>query len=125
MSLLREHSIFALTLYDDLDQVYAMAVFYDYPNVHGVPSSDWEEKWWKGNYGKANGASKVSAVNTIFLHFFVAQPDFSEKCAEEVINVTFKTLPEVNQILLCIPRRVTPGSLEVVTCIAFGILCVR
>src|SRR5438105_4883258 len=49
----REHSIFALTLDND-DTLYALAAFYDYPNIHGVPSNDWEEKWWKNSYGKTD-----------------------------------------------------------------------
>jgi len=104
----REHSIFALTLDND-DTLYALAAFYDYPNIHGVSSNDWEEKWWKNSYGKIDELSKVNAINTVFLHLFVAHPDFSEGCAEELINVTFKALPEINQILLCVPQQITPG----------------
>ena len=107
-----EHSIFALTLDDSQDRIYALAAFYDYPNVRGIPSDSWEESWWKQSYGTADEASKVNAINTLFLHFFVAHPDFSEGCAEELINVTFKALPEINQIFLCVPHHVTPGGFE-------------
>ncbi len=104
----REHSIFALTL-DNGDSLYALAAFYDYPNIHGVSSNDWEEKWWKDTYGKTEEYSKMNAINTLFLHFFVAHPDYSEGCAEELISVTFKALPEINQILLCVPQQVALG----------------
>ena len=103
-----------MTLDDNEDEVYALAAFYDYPNVHGVPSNDWEDKWWKKNsFDKTADTSKVNAINTLFLHLFVAHPDFSEGCAEEILNVTFRALPEVNQILLCLPPQVTPGLFSV------------
>lgn len=101
--------MFALTLDDNQDRIYALAAFYDYPNVHSIPSDSWEEKWWKDTYAKVDPGSKINAINTLFLHFFVSHPDFSEGCAEELINVTFKALPEVNQILLCVPHHVTAG----------------
>ena len=104
--------MFALTLDDNQDKIYALAAFYDYPNVHGIPSADWEDKWWKPTYGKNDPTTNINAINTLFLHFFVAHPDFSEGCAEELINVTFKALPEIQQILLCVPQQVTPGSLK-------------
>ncbi|UJR28415.1 hypothetical protein I4U23_009655 [Adineta vaga] len=111
ISSILEHAIFALTLDDNDDEVYALAAFYDYPNVHGVPSNDWEEKWWKKNsYDKTAETSKFNAINTLFLHLFVSQPDFSEGCAEEILNVTFRALPEINQILLCVPSQITPES---------------
>jgi hypothetical protein len=105
----REHSIFALTLDDNEDKLYALAAFYDYPNVHGVSSNDWEDKWWQNSYGKNEETSKINAINTLFLHFFVAHPDFSEGCAEELISVTFKALPEIHQIILCVHQHITPG----------------
>ncbi|CAF4385559.1 unnamed protein product, partial [Rotaria magnacalcarata] len=43
ISYILEHSIFALTLDDYQQTFYALAAFYDHPNVHGVSSSDWEE----------------------------------------------------------------------------------
>ncbi|CAF0869342.1 unnamed protein product [Adineta steineri] len=110
ISSILENSTFSLTLDDNDDEVYALGAFYDYPNVHGVPSNDWEEKWWKNSFDKTNETSKMNAINTVFLHFFVSHPDFSEGCAEELINVTFKALPEVNQILLCVPPKITPES---------------
>jgi hypothetical protein len=92
------------------DQIYALAAFYDYPNIHGVPSNDWENKWLRTQHGTNVDISTINANNTLFLHFFVAHPDFSEGCAKELINVTFKAMPEVNQILLCVPHQVTPGQ---------------
>lgn len=106
---LREHAIFALSL-DNGDSLYALAAFYDYPNIHGVPSNDWEENWWKNLSGKNQTLTNVNAINTLFLHFFVAHPEYSEGCAEELINVTFKALPEINQIFLCLPEQISPES---------------
>ena len=107
-SIVREHAIFALSL-DNGDALYALAAFYDYPNIHGVPSNEWEEKWWKNISPKNQELKNVNAINTLFLHFFVSHPDYSEGCAEELINVTFKALPEINQILLCVPEHISPG----------------
>ena len=98
-----------MTLDDNQDRIYALAAFYDYPNVHSIASDSWEENWWKETYGKKDETSKFNAINTLFLHLFVAHPDFSDGCAEELINVTFKALPEINQILLCVPHHVTPS----------------
>lgn len=103
-----------MTLDDNEDKIYALAAFYDYPNVYGISSADWEDKWWKPNYGKTEEAANINAINTLFLHLFVAHPDFSEGCAEELINVTFKALPEIHQIFLCVPQQVTPGLLSAV-----------
>lgn len=94
------------------ETLYALAAFYDYPNIHDVPSNDWEEKWWKNSYGKKDELGNINAINTLFLHLFVAHPDFSEGCAEELINVTFKALPEINQIFLCVPQQFEPGLFE-------------
>lgn len=90
--------------------LYALAAFYDYPNIHGVRSHDWEDKWWKSSYAKTTDTSKMNAINTLFLHLFVAHPDYSERCIEEILKVTFKALPEINQILLCVPQQFEPGE---------------
>ncbi|CAF0940470.1 unnamed protein product [Didymodactylos carnosus] len=104
IALILEHAVFALSLADSYDNLFALAAFYDYPNIHNVSQSDWDQTWWNDTFKIPD----VNAINTLFLHLFVAHPDYSEGCAKEVINAAFKTLPEVNQILLCVPNNVQP-----------------
>ncbi|CAF0802788.1 unnamed protein product [Brachionus calyciflorus] len=94
-----EKSILSITLEDqNTNRVIAQACFNDYPNVYGVNPADWES-WLNIRYD----ASKNTPLNTLFLHFFASQNEFSISCAQEIIKSAFKAVPECHYILLCIP----------------------
>lgn len=47
--------------------------------------------------------TKLNTLNTLFLHFFTSQSEFSISCAQEIIKSAFKAVPECHYILLCVP----------------------
>ena len=101
-----EKSILSITLEDEhSDRILAQASFYDYPNTSNTNQKSWET-WLHGNYQP----SKITSFNTLFLNFFVAQPEFSMACAEEIIKSAFKAVPDCHYIMLCVPISVVPEA---------------
>ena len=83
----------------------AQASFNDYPNVYNVPPDSWE-KWLRARYD----AGKNNSLNTLFMHFFASQQEYSMACAQEIIKSAFKAVPECHYILLCVPMSKMPES---------------
>ncbi len=101
-----EKSVLSITLEDEqANRILAQACFYDYPQTTSTPPNSWES-WLQSNYQP----SKITSFNTLFLTFFVAQPEFSIGCAEEIIKSAFKAVPECHYILLCAPISVVPEA---------------
>ena len=97
-----EKSILSITLEDESNsRILAQACFYDYPNVHGVEAKSWET--WLSQY---YNASKQTSLNTLFLHFFASQSEFSIGCALEIVKSAFRAVPECHYIILCVPTNV-------------------
>ena len=42
------------------------------------------------------------------MHLFVADPEFSIACAQEIIKSVFKTVPECHYVVLCVPNNMLP-----------------
>lgn len=80
------------------NKIIAQACFNDYPNVYGVDPGDWHS-WMNFRYD----TSKLNTLNTLFMHFFTSQSEFSISCAQEIVKSTFKAVPECHYILLCVP----------------------
>lgn len=96
----------SITLEDQSNKrILAQACFNDFPNVHGVSARSWEA-WLNERYD----AVKNSSLNTLFLHFYAAQPEYSFACAEEIIKSAFKAVPECHYIILCVPVNTVPDS---------------
>lgn len=101
-----EKSVLSITLEDEQsNRILAQACFYDYPNTIATQPKSWEQ-WLEKNYEP----SKITSFNSLYLTFFVAQPEFSMGCAEEIIKSAFKAVPECHYILLCAPMSVVPEA---------------
>ncbi|XP_041351130.1 cilia- and flagella-associated protein 61-like isoform X2 [Gigantopelta aegis] len=100
-----EKAILAVTLCNESDEILGHAAFFDYPNTKDVDPASWEE-WLLKNY-----QLKVSnALNTLFMHYFVAKKEYSHGCAEEIIRTVFNTVPDLHFLLLVVPNNVFPES---------------
>ena len=96
----------SITLEDESNnRILAQACFYDYPNVHGVVPKSWES--WINKY---YNATKNTSLNTLFLHFFASQSEFSIGCALEIIKSAFRAVAECHYIILCVPTNTTLDS---------------
>ncbi|GAA6065367.1 cilia- and flagella-associated protein 61, partial [Tachysurus ichikawai] len=80
------------------NKVLAHAAFLDHPIGDLVDQASWE-KFLQTHFN----ASKITPLNTIFLHLFVAQPDFSVSCAKEIIRTVFNAITELEYICLVTP----------------------
>ena len=80
------------------------AAFFDYPNVAGVDSADWE-----GWLNKYYNCKNCNALNTLFLHYFVAKPEYSHGCAREIVRTMFNAVPDLHYCFLIVPTGVYPG----------------
>ena len=101
----REKAVLAVTLSNDQEEVLGHAAFFDYPNIPGVDQACWES-WLHDQYD----TSKCNALNTLFMHFFVAKPEYSHGCAREIIRTVFNAVPDLHYCFLVAPTGVFPGK---------------
>uniref|UniRef100_A0A6Q2ZHM8 Cilia- and flagella-associated protein 61 N-terminal domain-containing protein n=1 Tax=Esox lucius TaxID=8010 RepID=A0A6Q2ZHM8_ESOLU len=85
---LLERANLAVTLNSANDKVLAHAAFSDHPMGGIVDQAGWEPFLCE-NYGAEN----YTPLNTLFLHLFVAQPDFSVGSAKEIVRIYSNTSP--------------------------------
>ncbi|XP_010881053.4 cilia- and flagella-associated protein 61 [Esox lucius] len=101
---LLERANLAVTLNSANDKVLAHAAFSDHPMGGIVDQAGWEPFLCE-NYGAEN----YTPLNTLFLHLFVAQPDFSVGSAKEIVRTVFSAVTELQCICLV---TTTSGGLE-------------
>ena len=101
-----EKAVLAVTLSNDKDEVLGHAAFFDYPNIEGVDAAEWES-WMAESYD----TPKCTALNTLFMHYFVAKPEYSHGCASEIIRTMFNAVPELHYCFVVVPTGVYPGIL--------------
>jgi hypothetical protein len=101
--------VLAVTLSNIQDEIIAHAAFLDCPNVPGanVDKAAWEE-WLSTSYP----TDSCNAINTLFLHYFVAVPEYSHGCAQEIIRTLFSAVPQVHYCFLVVPSGVYPGEIS-------------
>ena len=103
-----EKAVLAVTLSNDKDEILGHAAFFDYPNVEGVDQAAWE-KWLNETYD----LPQCNALNTLFLHYFVAKPEYSHGCAAEIMRTMFNAVPELHYCFIIVPTGVYPGKFPV------------
>lgn len=81
------------------------ASFYDFPNLEGISTNNWESWLWK-----YYDLEKCNALNTVFLQYFVSKGDYSHGCAEEIIRTMFNAVPSIHYCLLSVPIGVFPDA---------------
>ncbi|XP_051867186.1 cilia- and flagella-associated protein 61 [Pristis pectinata] len=99
---LLERANLAVTVENEKNEVIAHAAFLDYPNVETVEQNNWEP--WLHVYGNS---SKCTPMNTLFMHLFVAKPDFAAGCAREIIRTVFNAVQELHFIILSVEKKVS------------------
>ena len=103
-----EKAVLAVTLCNEKEEILGHAAFFDYPNIPNVDPAKWEE-WMADNY---NGA-KCTALNTLFMHYFVAKKEYSHGCAREIIRTAFNAIPDLHYLFLVVPMGTYPGELYI------------
>ncbi|XP_053567984.1 cilia- and flagella-associated protein 61 [Bombina bombina] len=100
---LLEKSNLAVTISNEENYVIAHAAFLDYPSWGVIDQAEWEE-WLHTSY---ENSSKCTPINTLFMHLFVAQDEYSAQCIEEIIRAVYKSAPDLYFICLTTPRKST------------------
>ncbi|XP_074540842.1 cilia- and flagella-associated protein 61 [Halichoeres trimaculatus] len=101
---LLEKANLAVTLANDKDDILAHASFFDYPVGDLVDQTQWEPFLQK-NFQ----AETCTPLNTLFLHLYVAQPDFAKAGIKEILRAVFNAVAELEHICLISPFE---GDLE-------------
>ncbi|XP_033873801.3 cilia- and flagella-associated protein 61 [Acipenser ruthenus] len=96
---LLEKANLTVTLTNGRNEVVAHAAFVDYPNLDNVDQTCWES-WLHSNYH----SEKCTPLNTLFMHLFVALPDYYIGGAKEIIRTVFNAVPELYYIFLFVPN---------------------
>ncbi|XP_055494965.1 cilia- and flagella-associated protein 61 [Leucoraja erinacea] len=99
---LLERANLAVTVENEKNEIIAHAAFLDYPNVETVAQNNWEP--WLYVYGNS---LKCTPMNTIFMHLFVAKPDFAAGCAREIIRSVFNAVRELHFLIIVIEKKVS------------------
>ncbi|XP_036406486.1 cilia- and flagella-associated protein 61 [Megalops cyprinoides] len=107
---LLEKANLAVTLTNEKNAVLAHAAFLDHPGTDLVDPAEWEP-WLHRHFS----TDKCTPLNTLFLHLFVAQPDFSLGSAKEIVRTVFSAITELHYIFLVIPNSacLEPALLEI------------
>ncbi|KAK3093002.1 hypothetical protein FSP39_009876 [Pinctada imbricata] len=101
-----EKAVLAVTLCNEKEEILGHAAFYDYPNIPSVDPASWED-WVANNY---KNAEKSTALNTLFMHYFVAKKEYSHGCAREIIRTAFNAIPDLHYLFLVVPMGAYPES---------------
>ena len=104
LSFFREKAVLAVTLSNDHDEVLGHAAFFDYPNLNNVDAAQWEG-WLNEHYD----AGKSTPLNTLYMHYFVAKPEYSHGCAREIVRTMFNAVADLHYCYLVVPTGVFPG----------------
>ncbi|XP_064621787.1 cilia- and flagella-associated protein 61-like isoform X2 [Lineus longissimus] len=100
-----EKAVLAVTLSNEKEELLGHAALFDYPNLPSVDPAEWEG-WLNSHYD----CKKSTALNTMFLHYFVAKQEYSHGCAKEIIRTVFNAVPDTHYIYLIVPQGVFPDS---------------
>ena len=102
-----EKAVLAVTLSNESEEIMAHAAFFDYPNMPDVGQAEWES--WMSNY---YNSSHCNALNSLFMHYFVARKEYAQGCAREIVRTAFNAVPDLHFIFLVVPVGVFPGELN-------------
>jgi hypothetical protein len=100
-----EKAVLAVTLCNEKDDILGHAAYFDFPNCAAVDQAAWE-CWVNSYYDAAN----CNALNTLFMHYFVAKKEYAHGCAREIIRTAFNAVPNLHYLFLVVPVGVFPGT---------------
>ncbi|KAL4649013.1 cilia- and flagella-associated protein 61 [Arapaima gigas] len=92
---LLEQANLAVTLTNGSNELLAHAAFLNHPNVDFVDQACWEP--WFHRYFSTD---KCTPLNTLFVHLFVALPEFSIVSAKEIVRTVFSAITDLHYIFL-------------------------
>uniref|UniRef100_UPI0037E978DF cilia- and flagella-associated protein 61 n=1 Tax=Semicossyphus pulcher TaxID=241346 RepID=UPI0037E978DF len=92
---LLEKANLAVTLANEKEDILAHASFFDHPVGDLVNQAHWEPF-----LQKQFRAEKCTPLNTLFLHLFVAKPEFALASAKEIMRAVFNAVAELEYICL-------------------------
>ncbi|KAK5879647.1 hypothetical protein CesoFtcFv8_022744 [Champsocephalus esox] len=95
---LLEKANLAVTLANEREEILAHASFFDHPVGALV-----DQTCWEAFLQKHFSAETCTPLNTLFLHFFVAETDFATASAKEILRAVFNVVAELEHILLLSP----------------------
>ncbi|XP_068454809.1 cilia- and flagella-associated protein 61 [Clinocottus analis] len=101
---LLEKANLAVTLANGKEEILAHASFFDHPMGDVVDQTRWE-LFLQGDFN----AKACTPLNTLFLHLFVAKPDFAAASAKEIMRAVFNAVAELEHVCLVGPNN---GALE-------------
>ncbi|KAI4792547.1 hypothetical protein KUCAC02_033309, partial [Chaenocephalus aceratus] len=96
---LLEKANLAVTLATEREEILAHASFFDHP-LGGLV----DQTCWEAFLQKHFSAETCTPLNTLFLHFFVADTDFATASAKEILRAVFNAVAELEHILLLSPH---------------------
>ncbi|KAG7220569.1 hypothetical protein INR49_018006 [Caranx melampygus] len=96
---LLEKANLAVTLANEKDDILAHAAFFDHPTGGLVDQAHWEP-FLHEHFIVEN----CTPLNTLFLHLFVAQPDFATASVKEIMRAAFNAVAELEHVLLLRPN---------------------
>nr|XP_029138562.1 cilia- and flagella-associated protein 61 [Labrus bergylta] len=96
---LLEKANLAVTLANEKEEILAHASFFDHPVGDLV-----DQTLWEPFLQKHFRAEKCTPWNTLFLHLFVSQPDFSAASLKEIMRAVFNAVAELDYICLVSPH---------------------
>ena len=103
-----EQALMAVVVTDDADanNIMACAMFNDTP-----PATDLQaQPWFDALKPHTADGAELSALNTLWLTFFVSDPEVAEEAADMLFQSTFSTLPDTEWIVY--PQPVGVASFE-------------
>eukprot|EP00049_Salpingoeca_infusionum_P014427 m.269616 g.269616 ORF g.269616 m.269616 type:complete len:1140 (+) comp15674_c0_seq14:154-3573(+) len=89
-----EKALLAVTAVTESGQVVGHAAFYDYPNTQSINVASWEE-WTAERYEES-----LQPNNSVFLRFFVAEPEHHAEATTGIMKTLFSSLPQIEHCLL-------------------------
>ncbi|XP_064599733.1 cilia- and flagella-associated protein 61-like [Liolophura sinensis] len=98
-----EKAVLAVTLSNDKEEILGHAAFFDYPSSPEVDPAEWES-WMVQNYNTEDS----TALNTLFMHYFVAKKEYAHGCAKEIIRTVFNAVPDLHFCFFMAPAGVYP-----------------
>ncbi|TMS12430.1 Cilia- and flagella-associated protein 61 [Larimichthys crocea] len=96
---LLEKANLALTLSNERDDILAHASFFDHP-VGGLV----DQARWETFLQKHFRAEECTPLNTLFLHLFVAEPNFAAASVKEIMRAAFNAVVELEHVCLLSPN---------------------
>lgn len=100
-----ETAVLAVSVVNENEDVVGFASFLDAP-PHGLQFGDLSQDRWAQWFGDTFRNNVFNVENTVWMTFFVADPDYESDAADRILQTVFSTLPYLAGILALVPLEV-------------------